>query len=59
MGVSQWRNHGKDYGYWSFWEDEIRQSERESIALWFEDLADKWSGKDVAKIIRSLEQGNK
>ena len=25
MGVSQWRNHGKKWGYWEFWLEEIRK----------------------------------
>jgi len=25
MGVTQWRNHGKKYGYWDFWFEEKKQ----------------------------------
>ena len=25
MGVSQWREHGKKYTYWEFWEQDIKK----------------------------------
>ena len=25
MGVSQWKNHGKKYGYWDFWKTDIKK----------------------------------
>jgi hypothetical protein len=28
MGVSQWRNHGQKWGYWEFWEKEIKENVR-------------------------------
>jgi len=27
MGVSQWREHGKKYGYWDFFKDETKCEE--------------------------------
>ena len=26
MGVSEWRKHGQDYGYWEYFEKEIKES---------------------------------
>ncbi len=31
MGVSQWLNHGEEYGYEKFWKKEILKQNRESI----------------------------
>jgi hypothetical protein len=31
MGVSQWRNHGKEFGYWEFFEKEAIEKGREEM----------------------------
>lgn len=33
MGVSQWRNHGKIFHYWDFWEKRIKQEVLEKLTL--------------------------
>lgn len=33
MGVSQWREHGKKYGYWEFFEKEARAEERKRMGV--------------------------
>lgn len=40
MGVSQWRNHGKDYGYWEFFEKESLDKRNKEIILWAENYPD-------------------
>ena len=32
VGVTQWKKHGKKYGYWKYFEDKARSEERERIA---------------------------
>lgn len=36
MGVSQWRNHGQEFGYWKFFEKESRLSTLREIEEWAE-----------------------
>ncbi len=44
MGVSQWREHGKRYEYWEYFEEEIREEERNRmnkiITNWLRKYAD-------------------
>ncbi len=69
IGISQWKLLGKKYGYYKYFEDEVRQSEREWV---IEDVIDQLEqvgaigDLEILKYIRFLkkkylskEQGNK
>jgi len=40
MGANQWKKHGLKYGYWNFFETEIRRD-------WIEELKEKNEGARI------------
>lgn len=38
MGVSQWKNHGKKYGYWDHFKEDVLFEERQRICSEIADM---------------------
>lgn len=58
MGVSQWREHGKRYGYWDFFERRVREETLDAVERRGDWLSSLGSDHCVlrASDIRSLRQ---
>ena len=58
IGVSQWRNMGKRYGYWNFFEKLQREKILKKIEKWnesgyFSDCIGEHGWKELLKFIKS------
>jgi len=53
MGVSQWRNHGKKYGYWEYFEKEVRKNTLKELIKEYTDNELEGKGYDFYFSIRT------
>lgn len=60
MGVSQWREYGKRYKYWQYFEEEVRKEVLEEVMKTLVEYADNQqvssmiSSLSIERIIKSL-----